>query len=66
MVKALLLMLELVAMLTEKYASVQKYLVSNAQLYQNFFEMEELKKTLAGDNVSYSKALVVTCNGSCY
>ena len=39
--------------LTEGSKAVCEYLVNSGSLYQNFFELEELKKTLSGDEVVY-------------
>lgn len=52
-VQSLLLTLNVTAVLSEKYEKIQVYLVESSHLVQNFFEMEEMKKTLSGDSVSY-------------
>lgn len=52
-VQSLLLTLNVTAMLSEKYEEVQAYLVADSHLVQNLFELEEMKKTLSGDSVSY-------------
>ena len=51
LVYSLLYILIVFERLTEDSKDVRKYLVSSGSLYQNFFELEELKKTLSGDKV---------------
>ena len=51
LVYSLLYVLIVLERLTEGSKGVCKYLVSSGSLYQNFFELEELKKTLSDDKV---------------
>jgi hypothetical protein len=50
-VYSLLYVLRVLLILTEGSKRVCEYLVNSGSLYQNFFELEELKKTLSGDEV---------------
>ena len=51
LVYSLLYSLIVLGALTDGSKGVRKYLVVSGSLYQNFFELEELKKTLSGDEV---------------
>ena len=53
LVYSLLYVLNVLMILTEGSKGVCEYLVNSGSLYQNFFELEELKKTLSGDEVFY-------------
>ena len=51
---SLLYILNVLMILTEGSKGACEYLVNSGSLYQNFFELEELKKALSGDEVIYS------------
>lgn len=53
LVYSLLYILNVLMILTEGSKGACEYLVNSGSLYQNFFELEELKKTLSGDEVRY-------------
>lgn len=48
---SLLYILYVLVSFSDRSKEFRKFLVDSGSLYQNFFELEELKKTIAGDEV---------------
>ena len=63
LVYSLLLTHNVVGILTERSTHIQEYIVNSGSLFQNFFELEEMKKTLSGDQViRISNKTILLCH----
>ena len=63
LVFSLLLTHNVVGILTEKSIDIQEYIVNSGSLYQNFYELEEMKETLSGDQVTrISNKTIMLCH----